>query len=165
MRQRVMIAMALLCRPEVLIAYEPTTALDVTIQAQILDLLDKLNKEMGTAIILITHDLGVIAQTADNVAVMYAGHIVETAPVRTLFFTPLHPYTRGLLKSVPKMEDSGEKLQTIEGNVPSIYKLPTGCAFNNRCQMAKGICSKSEPPVVKKGETTVKCWMYTDSWR
>lgn len=165
MRQRVMIAMALLCQPEVLIADEPTTALDVTIQAQILDLLRQLNQDFGTSIILITHDLGVIAEMADKVAVMYAGSIVETAQVRDLFHNPLHPYTRGLLTSLPSPQDDGrQELSTIEGNVPSIYNLPPGCAFHNRCKYARGICSREVPPTLQKGDQCVKCWMYADKW-
>ena len=165
MRQRVMIAMALLCQPEVLIADEPTTALDVTIQAQILDLLRQLNRDFGTSIILITHDLGVIAEMADKVAVMYAGSIVETAQVRDLFHNPLHPYTRGLLTSLPSAQDDGGKeLVTIEGNVPSIYQLPPGCAFHNRCKHAQGICSREVPPTFQKDGRCVKCWMYSDQW-
>ncbi len=164
MRQRVMIAMALLCNPEVLIADEPTTALDVTIQAQILDLLRKLNRDFNTSIILITHDLGVIAETADTVAVMYAGSIVEKAPVGELFHHPRHPYTQGLLKSVPTMKDVQGELETIEGNVPSIYHLPKGCAFNNRCKFSKPICTKQEPPMVVDRECSVKCWKCTDKW-
>lgn len=164
MRQRVMIAMALLCHPEVLIADEPTTALDVTIQAQILDLLRQLNRDFGTSIILITHDLGVIAEMVDNVAVMYAGSIVETAPVRALFHHPRHPYTQGLLKSVPGIHSAGRELETIEGNVPSIYQLPSGCTFHNRCKFARGLCAREEPPVVTEGGRSVKCWMCTGRW-
>ncbi len=133
MRQRVMIAMALSCNPSVLIADEPTTALDVTIQAQILDLLKKLQKEMGMAIILITHDLGVVAQTADHVAVMYAGRIVEQAPVGELFRSPRHPYTIGLLESIPRMNERKDRLSVIPGTVPPPTAFPPGCAFHPRC--------------------------------
>ena len=165
MRQRIMIAMALLCKPEILIADEPTTALDVTIQAQILDLLRQLNQEFGTSIILITHDLGVIAEMVDKVAVMYAGSIVETAQVRDLFHHPLHPYTRGLLTSLPSaQDDEGKELATIEGNVPSIYHLPKGCAFHDRCKHARGICEREVPPTVQKENQCVKCWIYSDKW-
>ncbi|MDF2937112.1 MAG: dipeptide transport ATP-binding protein DppD [Paenibacillaceae bacterium] len=160
MRQRVMIAMALLCQPRVLIADEPTTALDVTIQAQILDLLNKLNREMGTAIVLITHDLGVIAEMADTVAVMYAGSIVEKAPVRDIFFRPLHPYTEGLLRSIPTMDEKEGELDTIEGSVPSLYNLPAGCAFYNRCPYASPECAAEEPPVLTVDSRSVKCWKY-----
>ena len=165
MRQRVMIAMALLCDPEVLIADEPTTALDVTIQAQILDLLKELNRKMGTSIILITHDLGVIASMVDTVAVMYCGHIVEKAPVRQLFHDPLHPYTKGLLNSIPKVGRTEGDLQTIEGAVPSIYNLPAGCAFSNRCGECGRICQEKEPPTLQLEDgRVVKCWKYTPQW-
>ena len=165
MRQRAMIAMALLCDPEVLIADEPTTALDVTIQAQILDLLKELNRKMGTSIILITHDLGVIASMVDTVAVMYCGHIVEKAPVRQLFHDPLHPYTKGLLNSIPKVGRTEGDLQTIEGAVPSIYNLPAGCAFSNRCGECGRICKEKEPPTFQLEDgRVVKCWKYTPQW-
>ncbi len=165
MRQRAMIAMALLCDPEVLIADEPTTALDVTIQAQILDLLKELNRKMGTSIILITHDLGVIASMVDTVAVMYCGHIVEKAPVRQLFHDPLHPYTKGLLNSIPKVGRTEGDLQTIEGAVPSIYNLPAGCAFSNRCGECGRICKEKEPPTLQLEDGRVaKCWKYTPQW-
>lgn len=165
MRQRAMIAMALLCDPEVLIADEPTTALDVTIQAQILDLLKELNRKMGTSIILITHDLGVIASMVDTVAVMYCGHIVEKAPVRQLFHDPLHPYTKGLLNSIPKVGRTEGDLQTIEGAVPSIYNLPAGCAFSNRCGECGRICQEKEPPTLQLEDgRVVKCWKYTPQW-
>lgn len=165
MRQRIMIAMALLCSPEVLIADEPTTALDVTIQAQIMDLLNELNKDLGVSIIMITHDLGVIAEMADTVAVMYAGNIVEKAPVRSIFNDPLHPYTQGLLKSIPTMKDAEGDMETIEGNVPSIYNLPKGCAFHNRCKFKEEICTQEVAPIVVDGERSIKCWKYTDKWR
>lgn len=165
MRQRAMIAMALLCDPEVLIADEPTTALDVTIQAQILDLLKELNRKMGTSIILITHDLGVIASMVDTVAVMYCGRIVEKASVRQLFHDPLHPYTRGLLNSIPKVGRTEGDLQTIEGAVPSIYNLPAGCAFSNRCGECGRICKEKEPPTLQLEDgRVVKCWKYTPQW-
>ena len=165
MSQRAMIAMALLCDPEVLIADEPTTALDVTIQAQILDLLKELNRKMGTSIILITHDLGVIASMVDTVAVMYCGHIVEKAPVRQLFHDPLHPYTKGLLNSIPKVGRTEGDLQTIEGAVPSIYNLPAGCAFSNRCGECGRICQEKEPPTLQLEDgRVVKCWKYTPQW-
>ena len=165
MRQRAMIAMALLCDPEVLIADEPTTALDVTIQAQILDLLKELNRKMGTSIILITHDLGVIASMVDTVAVMYCGRIVEKASVRQLFHDPLHPYTKGLLNSIPKVGRTEGDLQTIEGAVPSIYNLPAGCAFSNRCGECGRICKEKEPPTLQLEDgRVVKCWKYTPQW-
>lgn len=165
MRQRIMIAMALLCRPQILIADEPTTALDVTIQAQILDLLNHLNRTFGTSIIMITHDMGVIAEMVDNVAVMYAGDIVEKAPVKELFEAPLHPYTEGLLNSIPSLKDEGKPLETIEGNVPSIYDLPPGCAFSNRCRYCREICRTGKPPRVEVGGRQVTCFKYTDQWK
>ena len=134
MAQRVMIAMALACTPELLIADEPTTALDVTIQAQVLDLLGKLRTSMGTSIILITHDLGIVAETCDRVAVMYAGRIVEETDVETLFANPLHPYTTGLIGSVPILGQIQERLQVIPGSVPNLIDLPQGCKFASRCQ-------------------------------
>jgi oligopeptide/dipeptide ABC transporter ATP-binding protein len=162
MRQRVMIAMALLCNPEILIADEPTTALDVTIQAQIMELLQKINREFGAAIILITHDLGLVAEMVDHVAVMYAGYIVEKAPVRELFARPLHPYTQGLLRAMPRIEDDPEELETIEGNVPSPYALSPGCPFAERCRYAQARCGTTLPPVSRSGRRTLMCWNYTD---
>ncbi len=150
MRQRVVIAIALSCNPEVLIADEPTTALDVTIQSQILRLMDKLKEETGTAIILITHDLGVVAQACDRVIVMYAGQIVEIAPVRALFHNPRHPYTRALLDSMPKpgVTEHQQRLPAIEGTVPSLFNLPHGCRFYDRCQRAKPDCQDRLPELV-----------------
>lgn len=151
MRQRVMIAIALSCEPDVLIADEPTTALDVTIQAQILELMKKLQKELGMGIILITHDLGVVAETCDTVAVMYCGQIVETADVKTLFNHPRHPYTKGLMNSIPSFDSTSgrrkERLQTIEGMVPSLFDLPSGCNFQDRCINVTEHCrgSQGEP--------------------
>ena len=165
MRQRVMIAMALSCNPQLLIADEPTTALDVTIQAQILQIINDLKKELNTAVMLITHDMGVIAEMADYVAVMYAGSIVERAPVKKLFDEPLHPYTEGLLNSIPTMEDSKKELETIEGNVPSLYNLPEGCAFCNRCKYAKDICRHQKPPRLDLDDRMVSCFRYTDQWK
>jgi len=140
MRQRVMIAMALLCRPQLLIADEPTTALDVTVQAQILTLLNELKRELNTAIILITHDLGVVAGVCDQVLVMYAGRTMEYGQARDIFYQPSHPYTRGLLKAVPRLDDDGEKLHTIAGNPPNLLKLPSGCPFQPRCPYADARC-------------------------
>jgi oligopeptide/dipeptide ABC transporter ATP-binding protein len=144
MRQRVMIAIALSCEPDVLIADEPTTALDVTIQAQILELMKKLQKELGMGIILITHDLGVVAETCDTVAVMYCGQIVESADVNTLFNHPAHPYTKGLMDSIPSFDSTSgtkkERLQTIEGMVPSLFDLPSGCNFQDRCSKVTSAC-------------------------
>jgi oligopeptide transport system ATP-binding protein len=146
MRQRVMIAMALLCGPELLIADEPTTALDVTVQAQILDLLSHLQRDVGMAIALITHDLGVIAGLAERVMVMYAGNIVESAPVRDIFKSPQHPYTEGLLKSMPRLDETeATRLQTIGGQPPNLQNLPTGCAFRDRCQYAFERCAIETP--------------------
>ncbi len=146
MRQRVMIAMALLCNPQLLIADEPTTALDVTVQAQILDLLQKLKRDLGMAIALITHDLGVIAGLADRVMVMYAGNIVETGSVRDIFKNPQHPYSAGLLKSMPRLDEtSHDRLQTIGGQPPNLQNLPSGCAFRDRCDYAREICERDQP--------------------
>ncbi|MEQ1731202.1 MAG: ABC transporter ATP-binding protein, partial [Vicinamibacterales bacterium] len=140
MRQRVMIAMALACRPAVLIADEPTTALDVTIQAQILELLRRLQKDLGMAVILITHDLGVVAETADHVAVMYAGRVVEYCDVRAAFRKPLHPYTAGLQASLPKLEATQDRLRVIPGTVPNPARFPVGCRFHPRCPVAQNRC-------------------------
>ncbi len=145
MRQRAMIAMALACAPRLLIADEPTTALDVTIQAQILALMRTLQHETGTAIILITHDLGVVAEVADEVLVMYLGRVVERAPVRTLFETPQHPYTIGLLGSIPRMDVQRERLAAIEGQVPNPLHRPVGCSFSDRCPFADARCREAEP--------------------
>jgi len=159
MRQRVMIAMALACNPKLLIADEPTTALDVTIQAQILDLMRDLRERTGTAIMLITHDLGVIAELADRVVVMYAGKVVEEARVGDLFTDPQHPYTLGLLGSIPKLDVEEERLATIEGSVPNPYNMPAGCKFNPRCPFADDKCRQEVPALaeVKPGHK-VACW-------
>jgi oligopeptide/dipeptide ABC transporter ATP-binding protein len=156
MRQRVMIAMALCCNPKLLIADEPTTALDVTIQAQILMLMKDLQIEYQMGILLITHDLGVVAQTCDEVAIMYAGKIVEVGPVKTLFAKPKHPYTRGLLDSIPHhfKKQTGGRLKTIAGTVPSLYDLPKGCRFQNRCDKVQEKC-KNEEPLLKNN---VRCF-------
>jgi oligopeptide/dipeptide ABC transporter ATP-binding protein len=151
MLQRVMIAMALSCEPEVLIADEPTTALDVTIQAQILSLMLKLKEETGTAIIMITHDLGVVAETCDRVAVMYAGLIVEQGPVQKIFNDPLHPYTEGLLSSLPGQQTDGDELKTIEGLVPDLIHPPPGCRFHPRCGLTEDICQEKIPELLDKG--------------
>jgi peptide/nickel transport system ATP-binding protein len=157
MRQRVMIAMALACNPELVIADEPTTALDVTIQAQILDLLKRLQAGRGMAVMLITHDLGVVAESCDAVVVMYAGRVVEQAPVRALFSRPAHPYTAGLLRSIPSFHASqgGEerqRLKTIPGMVPSLRRLPAGCRFRDRCERALEVCARIDPPLELKRE-------------
>lgn len=142
MRQRVMIAMALACKPDLLIADEPTTALDVTIQAQILDLMKSIQDEYGMAILFITHDLGVIAELCDDVVVMYAGRVIEKSSVNELFDNPKHPYTQGLLDSIPKLDQASKsRLSTIEGQVPSLFDMPNGCRFSNRCQYAKSDCN------------------------
>ena len=151
MRQRVMIAMALACKPQLIIADEPTTALDVTVQAQILALLKELTREANSAMILITHDLGVVARYADRVVVMYGGRIVETAPARALYKTPKHPYTRGLMASVPRLDgDTDRPLVPIEGQPPDLATLPPGCAFAPRCQQAVDRCRSERPPLVER---------------
>jgi len=160
MRQRVMIAMALSCKPKLLIADEPTTALDVTIQKQILKLMKDMRRELGTAIIFITHDLSVVAEMADRVAVMYAGQIVEQASVYDLFREPLHPYTKGLINSTIKLGDSRGRLPTIPGTVPPLSKMVAGCRFHPRCPYATPACRQQEPPVIKQGERTVRCLLY-----
>ncbi|SFP02644.1 peptide/nickel transport system ATP-binding protein [Bradyrhizobium sp. Ghvi] len=151
MRQRVMIAMALACDPQLLIADEPTTALDVTLQAQILELMRELKAASGAAIILITHDLGVVAEVCDEVAVMYAGEIVERAPVDELFSAPQHPYTVGLLGSIPRLDHRAERLATIEGMVPNMARPPAGCRFAARCPFVLEACTKARPPLVEVG--------------
>jgi len=161
MRQRVMIAMALSCQPELIIADEPTTALDVTIQAQILELLRRLKEEQNTALLLITHDLGVIAEMAQEVAVMYAGKVVEQAEVATLFREPKHPYTQGLLASIPAIDsDRSVRLNVIKGTVPNLVKLPPGCRFAPRCPFVMPVCREREPSLNPHGETRVACWLY-----
>ena len=161
MRQRAMIAMALCCNPALLIADEPTTALDVTIQAQILRLINELKDEFGASVLLITHDLGVVAEMCDNVAVMYAGHIVEHTDVDTIFSNPLHPYTKGLNKSIPRLDVDMERLETIKGLVPNLIDLPSGCPFHPRCSYCSAKCMK-EMPVLKEAADNhlVKCHLY-----
>jgi len=164
MRQRVMIAMAMACNPRLLIADEPTTALDVTIQAQILDLLERLKREIGMSVLMITHDLGVIAETAQHVAVMYAGRVVENAAVEALFSNPLHPYTMGLLKSLPNPDvayDRQTLLSAIPGSVPDLYSLPPGCRFQDRCPHVMKICREREPLLIEaESGHTARCWLY-----
>jgi len=168
MRQRVMIAMALACRPKVMLADEPTTALDVTIQAQILKLMNELKREIGTSIVLITHDLGVIAKMAQRVLVMYAGVVVEEADVFSLFAKPLHPYTQGLMRSIPhggSVERKGP-LQTIKGTVPNLRELPRGCRFADRCPAVHEPCHTFEPPLAapqdaQQANRKVRCWLHT----
>ena len=168
MRQRVMIAMALACNPELLIADEPTTALDVTIQAQILELLDELRQTRRLAVLLITHDLGVVAEVADRVCVMYTGKIVEESNVDEIFEQPKHPYTQGLLKSVPKLRGIGEaketRLSTIDGTVPSPTNLPEGCHFAPRCEFRMDVCTKGEIPLYEIGnDVKVRCVLYDET--
>jgi len=168
MAQRVMIAMALACVPELLIADEPTTALDVTIQAQILDLMRDMRKEMGTSVILITHDLGVVAEMAERVAVMYAGEIVEQTDVNSLFDEPMHPYTQGLIGSIPVLGEIKERLEVIPGSVPNLVNLPPGCRFAPRCQArfkyGLNICTEVKPDLqeIKPGHQ-VRCWLYQNT--
>ncbi len=150
MRQRVMIAMALITKPELLIADEPTTALDVTVQAQILELIKKMQRDLGMAVIFITHDLGVVSGLCDRVMVMYAGRIVETADVRTLFYDPKHPYTRGLQRSIPGLQPKGSELYTIQGLPPDVSKLPPGCAFAPRCEFAAERCRSETPELAEE---------------
>ena len=161
MRQRVMIAMAMACNPSLLIADEPTTALDVTIQAQILDLIRGLQEREKMSVLLITHDLGVVAETAHHVAVMYAGKVVEYAPVEELFARPRHPYTIGLFRSLPDLAKAGERLSTIPGIVPSAFHFPSGCRFRTRCKIATAKCAETEPPLLPLEEAgaphTVAC--------
>jgi oligopeptide/dipeptide ABC transporter ATP-binding protein len=160
MRQRVMIAIALSCKPNLMIADEPTTALDVTIQGQILYLIRNLVDKIGTAVILITHDQAVIAENAEEVLVMYAGKIVESAEVQDLFSAPCHPYTIGLMKSIPKPNENRFRLDTIKGVVPNLYDLPPGCAFGNRCESFHDRCREMEPPLIEVGENHYcRCWL------
>ena len=159
MRQRIMIAMALASNPKLLIADEPTTALDVTIQAQILDLIRKINKTYNTAVLLVTHDMGVVAQLCDRVCVIYAGKLMEEADTVTLFETPAHPYTAALLKSIPSLEESTERLTTIEGNLPEPFNLPPGCRFAGRCCHALDVCYREQPERSELGaEHFAYCW-------
>ena len=162
MQQRILIAIALSCNPKVILADEPTTALDVTIQAQILDLLRKINNDLGTGIFIVTHDLGVVAEYCQKVAIMYAGKLVETGSVDQIIFEPKHPYTQGLLKSIPKIGDKKTKIQSIPGDVPDLAALPPGCSFYPRCDKAIPDCQKGEIPlqVIEKGRR-VRCLLYS----
>ncbi|MCG3088017.1 ABC transporter ATP-binding protein [Sporosarcina cyprini] len=165
MRQRVMIAMALACNPEILIADEPTTALDVTIQAQILGLIRGLQKRLGMSVIMITHDLGVVAETCDFVAVMYAGQVVEYSDVLTLFQKPKHPYTIGLMNSLPRHDVEVKKLEPIRGNVPNPKDMPAGCRFAPRCPAATDLCKREMPELMKDPQgNDVRCWIYSEKW-
>ncbi|WP_406512660.1 ABC transporter ATP-binding protein [Streptomyces sp. NBC_00161] len=152
MRQRIMIAMALALEPSLIIADEPTTALDVTVQAQVMDLLAELQRELNMGLILITHDLGVVADVADKIAVMYAGRIVEAAPVHEIYAAPAHPYTRGLLDSIPRLDQKGQELYAIKGLPPNLLAIPPGCAFNPRCPMAQAVCRTDVPPLAQVGQ-------------
>ena len=160
MRQRVMIAMALSCNPDVLIADEPTTALDVTIQAQVIELLEELQEELEMAILMITHDLGVIAGMADQVAVMYAGRVIEYASTQALFARPMHPYTRGLLRSIPRLDEERDRLDIIPGMVPDAHAFPSGCRFAPRCPLADARCTEAEDVPLEEVEDShwVSCW-------
>ena len=160
MRQRIVIAIALICEPELLIADEPTTALDVTIQAQILELFDEIQRKTGVGIILITHDLGVVAKIADRIAVMYAGKIIEIGNKREIFYNPQHPYTQGLLNSVPRLDLQEEELQPIEGTPPDLFSPPTGCPFEARCPFAMEVCDRVYPATTElTSQHTVDCWL------
>ena len=165
MRQRVMIAMGMICSPSLLIADEPTTALDVTIQAQILELMRSLQRETGMGVIFITHNLGVVAEICDRVAVMYAGHLVEKAPVRDIFYRPAHPYTEGLLRSIPKLsEDGHERLIPIEGTPVNLLEAPEGCMFHPRCRRCMEVCRHKAPPETQVGEDHyASCWLLRES--
>jgi len=162
MRQRVMIAIALACHPRLLIADEPTTALDVTIQAQIIDLMKEIKKELNTAIILITHNLGLVAELCQKVLVMYAGDLMEYTDIQTIFQDPKHPYTWGLLQSLPRLDrQRSQRLEQIEGQPPSLIKLPPGCPFHPRCQYGKAECRKEKPELIKvSSDHLVSCWLY-----
>jgi peptide/nickel transport system ATP-binding protein/oligopeptide transport system ATP-binding protein len=164
MRQRVMIAMALCCKPDLLICDEPVTALDVTIQAQILELIKNLQKETRTAVIMISHDMGVIAEIADDVMVMYAGKAVEYSDADSIFERPLHPYTEGLLSCIPRIDFDRETLNVIPGTVPAFDSMPPGCSFSPRCKYAKSICAEAPPELYEHDGCRVRCFKYTRGW-
>jgi peptide/nickel transport system ATP-binding protein/oligopeptide transport system ATP-binding protein len=164
MRQRIMIAIALACNTKLLIADEPTTALDVTIQAQILDLMNSLKKKRDMSIIMITHDLGVVKEMCEKVVVMYTGQIVEKSPTELVFADPLHPYTKGLLNAIPKISSKVERLEAIEGSVPDALKMPTGCSFHPRCKYATERCKQEAPPLFKREDgREVRCFIYDEA--
>jgi oligopeptide transport system ATP-binding protein len=164
MRQRVMIAMAMALEPDLIIADEPTTALDVTVQAQVMDLLADLQREYNMGLILITHDLGVVADVADKIAVMYAGRIVETSPVHEIYKRPAHPYTKGLLDSIPRLDQKGRELYAIKGLPPNLLHIPPGCAFNPRCPMAQDVCRTDVPPLFDVGpERASACYFWKET--
>ncbi|KIF76534.1 methionine ABC transporter ATP-binding protein [Streptomyces sp. 150FB] len=166
MRQRIMIAMALALEPSLIIADEPTTALDVTIQAQVMELLAELQRELNMGLILITHDLGVVADVADKIAVMYAGRIVETAPVHDIYKAPAHPYTRGLLDSIPRLDQKGQELYAIKGLPPNLLNIPSGCSFHPRCPLAQDVCTTDEPPLYEVSATRRSaCHFWTEAIR
>jgi peptide/nickel transport system ATP-binding protein len=159
MRQRVVLALAFCCEPRLIIADEPTTALDVSVQAQVIDLLKRMCRERGTAVLLITHDMGVIAETADRIAVMYAGRLVEIGPARAVLTRPAHPYTRGLMASIPKMQRLTGELPQIDGNMPPPNAIPSGCAFHPRCRVRVAQCAHERPILSPAGETMSACWL------
>lgn len=164
MRQRVMIAMALLCRPKLLIADEPTTALDVTVQAQMMELLNELKQDFNTAIIMITHDLGVVAGSCDKVLVMYAGRTMEYGKINEIFYQPSHPYTEGLLKAIPRLNNEGDELMTIPGNPPNLLRLPIGCPYQERCHRVMTQCAKQSPPLAEFGNGRLRsCFAQWDN--
>ena len=165
MRQRVVIALALAAEPQLIVADEPTTALDVSIQAQIISLIRRLCKEHGTAVMLVTHDMGVIAETCDRVAVMYAGRIVEVGPVADVIHRPSHPYTVGLMGSIPSMDDDRERLLQIDGAMPRLNAIPAGCAFNPRCPHVTDRCRSERPDLIDAGPTRAACWLVADGAR
>ena len=165
MRQRVVIALALAAEPKLIVADEPTTALDVSIQAQIISLLKRLCKDHGAAVMLITHDMGVIAETCDRVAVMYAGRVAEIGPVRDVIHAPAHPYTVGLMGSIPAMDEDRERLLQIDGSMPRLTAIPTGCAFNPRCERAFDRCRVERPDLLAAGPTRAACWLHASAMR
>lgn len=164
MRQRVVIALALAAEPRLVVADEPTTALDVSIQAQIIELIKKLCREQGTAVMLITHDMGVIAETADRVAVMYAGRVAEIGPVADVIHQPSHPYTRGLMGSIPTLDGHAERLVQIEGSMPRLTAIPPGCAFNPRCPQRMDRCTRERPELMPAAASLAACWLHDAAW-